>query len=308
MTSISIPVSLPEAQAALTSIDGLITAREWERAAIVYAFTHDGAPGSHWAEKRSEITTLSSRDFAALGISGLRSDQTVRRHRKAWQDAIDQGKAQVAVPGYSVQLPDLPWGEIYVSDRASKDRTGSIEIPVTGDARMGDWFSQHPEHAQRVANAATSALTQAQRAALADDLADTLHPDQQAQLVDRWMTNPAVASSALEDPQARARLAEAQHARHREAQARVNDPGTASGQVRQNFDTRIEVLELLQRLAQVNISATKLAGLGKILPGEVEMLVDSAQRVEPVISWLRQLKPDQATISDEAAAWLESLS
>lgn len=167
MTKIHVPDSLAEAIASLNGIDGLLTAKEWERAAIVFAFTAEGGtPGPK--VDRGGFTAISCREFAALGIAGLRSDQTVRRHRKAWQDAIDRGKAVAVQPGSEVTLPDLPWGETYVSERSGTGRHKSLEIPVTSDESMTGWFESNPQHAARVAQAALAGMTSQEQADLID--------------------------------------------------------------------------------------------------------------------------------------------
>jgi hypothetical protein len=103
MTTITVPASLEDAVSALSGIEGLLTAKEWERAAIVAAFTDDGTPGPK--VDRGDSTAISCRAFAAMGISGLRSDQTVRNYRKAWMDEV--GRAPE--PGQEVALPSTPW-------------------------------------------------------------------------------------------------------------------------------------------------------------------------------------------------------
>lgn len=91
---ITIPASLDEAKASLNGIGALLTAKEWERAAIVYAFTRDGTDSDKNPRRSRSTTSLLPREFAALGIMGLGSDTTVRQYRKAWQTAIDDGQAK----------------------------------------------------------------------------------------------------------------------------------------------------------------------------------------------------------------------
>ena len=154
MPDISIPASLGEAVTALQGLGKLICAREWERAAIVYAFTRDGEAGEVGRGRRSESTTsnLTPREFAALGITGLRSDQTVRRYRKAWQGAVDAGKAMLVVPGQTVETPSADWGEFYVSERDTRGPT--VELPTVKDrVKLAEHFRENPESAERVAEA-----------------------------------------------------------------------------------------------------------------------------------------------------------
>lgn len=108
--AIAIPDDIEAATGALNSIGDLITAHKWQRAAIVYAFTGDDTPGPKTDRgDRGKSTAVSCREFASLGISGLRSDQTVRRYRKAWAWAVETDQALRAVPGVAVALPDVAW-------------------------------------------------------------------------------------------------------------------------------------------------------------------------------------------------------
>lgn len=171
MTNIVIPATIDAAKESLAGLDGLITAKEWERAAIVYAFTRDGIPGEGGPGRQDGTSTiLLPSEFAALGVAGLRSDKTVRRHRKAWQDAIDAGEAEDVFPGNKVTLPNLAWGEIYVSERREDGRTsegGTVELPQTKDPeKLRDHFTQHPDSAQRIADA----LPPRTRSAIADQV------------------------------------------------------------------------------------------------------------------------------------------
>lgn len=68
-----------EAVLDLKGLGELVTASEWKRAAIVWAFTADG---------RKSKDVYSVTDFAGLGISGLSSKPSVIKYRKAWAKAI----------------------------------------------------------------------------------------------------------------------------------------------------------------------------------------------------------------------------
>jgi len=47
----------------------------------------------------SKVIQLSLHEFAAMEIRGLSSHVSVRKYRRAWQLAIDEGWAKAAVPG-----------------------------------------------------------------------------------------------------------------------------------------------------------------------------------------------------------------
>jgi len=113
--AVLVPPTLDDAFGRLADIGRLMLARGWEQAMCVYAYTRDGEPGEHWAEKRGTTTTLlTPREFAQRGIKGLHSDKTVRFYRKAWQWAMEKGLAEEPMPGQLVDLPtvDFPeWGD-----------------------------------------------------------------------------------------------------------------------------------------------------------------------------------------------------
>lgn len=108
MRSFSIPSSIEDAVTELKGVGELLTAKEWQRAAIVFAFTRDGVRGPG-ATETLRTEGLSIPEFSALGISGLKSDQTVRKYRKAWATAIEDGHATEVRPGDVAQLPDVEW-------------------------------------------------------------------------------------------------------------------------------------------------------------------------------------------------------
>lgn len=109
--SIRIPASIDEAVSSLNGLAALLTAKQWERAAIVYAFTEPGNGGPRTGLDQGQ---LSLREFAELGISGLRRRERVSAYRDAWQSAIDQGKARALNPGNVAELPDLPWEDFFL--------------------------------------------------------------------------------------------------------------------------------------------------------------------------------------------------
>lgn len=270
MTHITIPASIDEAITSLTGLDGLLTAKEWERAAIVWAFTHEGAPGSHWSEKRSEITTLSSRDFAKLGIAGLRSDQTVRRYRQAWQAAIGAGLARETHPGQVTELPGMAWAEAYVSERAEKGRTGSLEIPVTSDTSMAEWFDRNPDQAARVAAAATAAL----------------NVDERAGQLRRELENPQVAQRAMNDTHTRVVASDAIHDWHRAAETRVGKERSAHRQeigVREPLHD--EVHATIQAIRDLEVRYLRLGGIDDLTDRERSLIQAFSQKIKPYVDF-----------------------
>jgi hypothetical protein len=107
---VHIPASIEEAKTSLDGLGQLLTAKQWERAAIVWAFTELGTGGPRTARN---TVRLSIREFAELGIGGLRTQDQVSQYRKAWQAAIDDGQAQPVEPGDEIELPTIPWKDVF---------------------------------------------------------------------------------------------------------------------------------------------------------------------------------------------------
>lgn len=130
---IQIPSTLDQAKGRLTEIEGIVTAKGWERAAIVWAFTLQA--NDHVGENPHKI---SFRAFAALGIVGLRDHGVVGKYHDAWQAALDAGKAKAIEPGDRVEIPDLPWPypSRYEQEHLTPERRAAIESVVgpTGPA------------------------------------------------------------------------------------------------------------------------------------------------------------------------------
>ena len=107
----------------------LLTAKQWERAAIVYAFTRPGGKGI----KSSDTVDLAllPHEFAALGIRGLTRPQTVAEYRNAWKAAIDDGKASEVAPGDNVPLPTIAWKDVF--GEPTRDVQGRVFRSVLAD-------------------------------------------------------------------------------------------------------------------------------------------------------------------------------
>jgi hypothetical protein len=115
----------------LAGLDRLLLAKGWERSAIVWAFTVGDGQGSRsdFAQNCAKFP-VSIREFARLGFAGLKSDNTVRHYREQWQAAIDDGLAQPAQPGETVELPDRPWPPQPLANqgRVTEDQAESIRV------------------------------------------------------------------------------------------------------------------------------------------------------------------------------------
>ncbi|MGY1829301.1 hypothetical protein ACI8AA_02605 [Geodermatophilus sp. SYSU D01180] len=107
MTTFTIPSSAEELRVELAGIHGLLNAKKWQRAALVWAFTVPDERGIPAQERASSPWSITG--FAELGFTGLSKRDTVARYRNAWQAAMDAGKAHAVEPGDTVDLPDLDW-------------------------------------------------------------------------------------------------------------------------------------------------------------------------------------------------------
>lgn len=179
MATVHIPESMAGAIKELNGIGALLTAKEWERAAIVYAFTTD-QQGTNQHQRKS-ANALGISEFARLGITGLRNHEQVSDYRKAWQSAIDDGQAIPVHPGDDVDLPTVPWkdhfGEPTVDVQARVFRS-VVEQPE----RFAQALRDHPETATALAErvielpALTTAVEHRLNAAITERFVDDSEP------------------------------------------------------------------------------------------------------------------------------------
>lgn len=87
-------------------VSALLTTRKWEKAAIVWAYVHSSENQAH---VKSDMKPYTPESFAALGIAGLRSKNTVQSYWATWQNAINNGNAQPVKPGDTINEPATPW-------------------------------------------------------------------------------------------------------------------------------------------------------------------------------------------------------
>jgi hypothetical protein len=113
MSTFAVPEDL-EGLKGLFDISRLLLAKEWERAAVVYAFTEVGGP-RNTASHTPQPPKVNIRQFAALGLVGLSSVKAVVRYRRVWERAMAEGLVTSAEPGELVVLPDGPfpaWNDV----------------------------------------------------------------------------------------------------------------------------------------------------------------------------------------------------
>jgi len=127
MTIISIPTTIGSAGRQLAGIDKLLTASQWERAAIVWAFTEPSV-GGRPSKTGGNHTRFSFTEFAAKRIRGLTDKHAVAEYHRIWQEAIDNGDAPEIEPGDRVELPTIDWPGR--QDTAGQRRYADIESPA----------------------------------------------------------------------------------------------------------------------------------------------------------------------------------
>ncbi|CPR33704.1 Uncharacterised protein [Mycobacteroides abscessus] len=128
-----IPESIEDAVLNLKGLGELITASEWQRAALVWAFTQEGKPGP--PGDRTTSGPISINDFTRQGISGLKSKETVRKYRRAWSKAIADGFTTNVKPGDLIDLPEVEW-QPYFNPETATD-TG-LKMEPTSDEESDD--------------------------------------------------------------------------------------------------------------------------------------------------------------------------
>ncbi|MGA7051337.1 MAG: hypothetical protein WBZ37_08670 [Mycobacterium sp.] len=145
-----IPANLDDAALDLKGLGELVTASEWKRAAIVWAFTREGKPGPRADLSTSEQISVS--DFAELGVSGLASRTTVTKYRKAWAKAIGDGFATSVRPGDLIDLPDVEWRD-YFNPPVPKPDEENAGKPKPRPGKWSDaaWDGEKIDESQRIA-------------------------------------------------------------------------------------------------------------------------------------------------------------
>jgi DNA N-6-adenine-methyltransferase (Dam). len=104
---VTVPDTIEDTVTVLEAVGGLLTAGHWGTAAVVWAWTEEPGRGARTDLATSSLLTksYSCEDFAGLGIRGLGSHNTVRKYRRAWDHAIEQGWAEPSRPGMRAILP-----------------------------------------------------------------------------------------------------------------------------------------------------------------------------------------------------------
>lgn len=229
MTIVSIPPTIKAATAQLEGLESLLTAKQWERAAIVYAFTYEGVNRFSSGPVLGRYTI---RQFADLKIKGLSSRETIKHYRDNWKLAVESEDAPEGIePGDRVYLPEIDWP-------IEKGNAGS-RVSVDPETAVQQVIDKHG------ANAAAAALATKAPQAVASQVA-----------------KPAVAQAAMADPKARGSLIKGA------AQARAAAATRSKMPTPKQVDTtpekdEITALELQGLITEFHIAAGKAEDEGR---------------------------------------------
>ncbi len=138
----NVPKTIRSAETKLTKLGGIVTASEWERAAIVFAFTE--VADKDGGRKPATSSRLSPNEFAELGIIGLKSKDTVRKYHVAWQDAIDAGEALPIGPGDVFNEPELDFPPVDRTARQAGASVPRVASMLHDKENIGEVIAQMP--------------------------------------------------------------------------------------------------------------------------------------------------------------------
>ena len=102
-------VTIPDSVEAGIALAEEVRKAEWQLAAFVVAWT-DGSNKGRPKESDEKSSLFTIKEFAALGARGLKSRDTVRAYRAAWEAA---GGDMNINPGDAVDIPDADWSDYY---------------------------------------------------------------------------------------------------------------------------------------------------------------------------------------------------
>lgn len=134
-----IPEDIEDAVLNLKGLGELITASEWQRAALVWAFTYEAKNQNDAGKDLSQRTSVN--EFARTGVM---SRPTVTKYRRAWRLAIENGFATDVKPGDLIDLPEVEWQPYFNPDTTSdvehSNETGlpGIELDIPQDDTYDD--------------------------------------------------------------------------------------------------------------------------------------------------------------------------
>jgi hypothetical protein len=139
--TILIPSSIEEAVERLSGIEELLTAKDWERAVIVSAFTYDaGRGGDQRSNARQRALLHTEAEFARLGLKGLSDRKAVHVFRLIVKEATDNGEMDAPVPGERVKLPERE----FPATRTGTDGYSTVEGAANTLRRVAEKHGSAP--------------------------------------------------------------------------------------------------------------------------------------------------------------------
>ena len=120
VTTVFIPSSIEDMRSRVNDLTALLTASEWELAAIIWACTTDELRGRPPKGVNTDTFPMPLKVFAAERFKGLHSVNTLKKYRAAWKLAIEHGIAEDIRLGDSVVLPTADW-QTYFNPQVEDD-------------------------------------------------------------------------------------------------------------------------------------------------------------------------------------------
>jgi hypothetical protein len=164
MITIQSPKTVEAAIGRIGELSGILAAGPWERAALIHAVTHDPevSVNQFAARRLSSVGKQSSSQlaetFKRLGVRGLTSQESISRHRRNWQQALDTGIAQPFSLGEPIVIQEVDYPESRV--RADGSPIESVRDLLYEDTPPEKQFEavqrvmeRNPEVAKRVEDA-----------------------------------------------------------------------------------------------------------------------------------------------------------
>lgn len=148
---ITIPATIQEAATALNGLEALLTAKEWQKAAIVAAFVKPGI-------RRAHGQFMTSTQFAELHITGLQSVHSILLYAQRWLDAHDGIHPE---PGAQVALPEIEWPSTRTGTDGYDSEDGAVETIKKLTRKHPDALTKAAEQSDAVAEATADAVEQA---------------------------------------------------------------------------------------------------------------------------------------------------
>lgn len=154
---ITIPATIEEAVTTLNGLEALLTAKEWQKAAIVAAFVRTTHAAGRPRKTAAGRGFRNLEQFAALNVVGLRRPETVRIYLDRWLEAHDGIYPE---PGAQVTLPDAAWESTRTGTDGYASEQGAIDTIERITKKHPKALTKATEQSDAVAEAAADAAEQ----------------------------------------------------------------------------------------------------------------------------------------------------